>query len=41
MYWVYLDTSQLKLEDIRAGGFSKYSREKFGARFHLQKERQC
>lgn len=39
MYRVYLDTSQLKLEDIRTGGFSKYSREELGARFHLQMER--
>lgn len=36
---VYLDMSQLKLEDIRTCGFSKYSREELGSRFHLQIER--
>ncbi len=38
---VYLDMSQLKLEDIRTCGFSKYSREELGSRFHLQIERHC
>lgn len=35
MQWVYLNTTQLKLEDILGSGFSKNCREELGARLHL------